>query len=325
MTDEIKKQAQFKHKRGRKNPAVMPSKLTRTSAFAPRRRGLVTDSNFRKLYIIPGYSVIEVSGREMGAQHRDLATAIFRHKAKVERYLNPDHNPNITGQGQPPKYIETFEVTITWRSLLQKLGLSEQTNNRRALLERMTDLQKVVLIVHDGDPERILEAFEAGKLGKGGGRSSSIIQEIEWDADEAEENGLSPLDSKVRIKYGGWVRKQFDDHRLVSVNAEVQFALKSDYAKTFWPFIDSQPTHTWIDEEMLGKLSGRDLWGEHENADTRKEFRRAGKKAFDDMVQAGGLASYEIEQRGSGKRKTRRYHYTHALPFQFGLELPDSE
>ncbi len=38
---------------------------------------------------------------------------------------------------------------------------------------------------------------------------------------------------------------------LVSINADVQFRLKSDFAKTFWPFIDSQPEFTYIDEDRL--------------------------------------------------------------------------
>ncbi len=35
-----------KNMRGRVNPAIMPDRLTRTSAFAPRKGGLNTDSNF---------------------------------------------------------------------------------------------------------------------------------------------------------------------------------------------------------------------------------------------------------------------------------------
>ena len=34
------------NRRGRKNPSVMPDRLARTSAFTPRRQGLITDSNF---------------------------------------------------------------------------------------------------------------------------------------------------------------------------------------------------------------------------------------------------------------------------------------
>jgi hypothetical protein len=38
------------NRRGRSSPAVMPSKLARTAAFAPRKKNLVTDSNFKRVY-----------------------------------------------------------------------------------------------------------------------------------------------------------------------------------------------------------------------------------------------------------------------------------
>src|SRR3954463_9466224 len=55
------------NKRGRKNPAAVPARLARTSAFAPKRRNLITDSKFRRTYIVPGHSYIEVAGRELGS------------------------------------------------------------------------------------------------------------------------------------------------------------------------------------------------------------------------------------------------------------------
>jgi len=38
-------------------------------------------------------------------------------------------------------------------------------------------------------------------------------------------------------------------------------------------------------------------------------------------VTAGGLASWRCEPMGSGRRKSYRYHYVHALPRQGVLEL----
>ena len=38
----------------------MPDRLARTSAFVPRKVNLITDSNFTRVYEVPGYSVVEV-------------------------------------------------------------------------------------------------------------------------------------------------------------------------------------------------------------------------------------------------------------------------
>ncbi len=40
----------LKNRRGRRNPAVMPDRLARTSAFVPRKVNLITDSNFTRVY-----------------------------------------------------------------------------------------------------------------------------------------------------------------------------------------------------------------------------------------------------------------------------------
>ena len=65
-------------RRGRQRPAKVPARLVRTSAFAPKRRGLITDSSFQRLYVVRGHSVVRVSGRELGTQHRDALYAVFR-------------------------------------------------------------------------------------------------------------------------------------------------------------------------------------------------------------------------------------------------------
>src|SRR3982750_712547 len=77
------------NKRGRKNPAAVPARLARTSAFAPKRRNLITDSKFRRTYIVPGHSYIEVAGRELGSQHRDALYAVFRLKPRRIQVPNP--------------------------------------------------------------------------------------------------------------------------------------------------------------------------------------------------------------------------------------------
>ena len=140
----------------------------------------------------------------------------------------------------------------------------------------------------------------------------NIIDSISWD-------GVN-LDSHVTVRYGEWVREMIQKTRLVSLNAEVQFALASDHAKLFWPYIDSMTGHNYVDESMLAALAGRDLWAEHETSATRAQFRKDCRQAFRDMVKGGGLKSFRVEITGAGE-KGRRYYYVHALPRQIELNL----
>ena len=50
-----RKERTLRNRRGRRNPASMPTHLARTSAFAPRKKDLITDSNFVRIYEVPGY------------------------------------------------------------------------------------------------------------------------------------------------------------------------------------------------------------------------------------------------------------------------------
>ena len=59
------------NRRGRANPAIVPSKLARTSAFVPRRHGLSSDGSFESVYVVRPHTVVHVHGRELGSQHRD--------------------------------------------------------------------------------------------------------------------------------------------------------------------------------------------------------------------------------------------------------------
>jgi hypothetical protein len=77
-------------RRGRKRPAKVPARLVRTSAFAPKRRGLITDSDFERLYVVRGHSVVRVSGRELGSQHRDALYAVFRLTHESEVFKDAD-------------------------------------------------------------------------------------------------------------------------------------------------------------------------------------------------------------------------------------------
>lgn len=290
-------------RRGRNRPSKVPARLVRTSAFAPKRRGLITDSNFERLYVVRGHSVVRVSGRELGSQHRDALYAVFRLKHESEV---------IKDDASPVGYKRYLRVDTTWRELLTCMGLTQHVNNIAALHFTFEDIKKVVVTVYEGNEEALLEQYRQGKLPRTKGKMGNMLHDVEW-------TGLG-LDDKVRVYYGEWSATMVMEAKLVSLNADVQFALSSDYAKSFWPYIDSFQRHTWVDEERLAELVGRDLWGERETAETRRDFRSKCRKAFDDMVKSKGLRSWSVEVRGSGRRKSHRYHYEHGLSDQ--LELP---
>lgn len=297
-----------KRRKGRQNPAKVPARLTRTSAFAAKRRGLITDSTFEKLYLVPGHSVVRVKGRELGTQHRDAIYAIFR--LPSERVTSKRE-----GQTGFAAYMTMYEVRTTWRDILQAMRLTFHANNITELHFTLEEIKQVVLTVYEGDEKRNAELYKMGKLPGDAGRMGNLIQDIEWE-------GLR-LDDRVRIVYGDWTADMIRSAKLVSLNADVQFALNSDYAKSFWPYIDGMTLHSWIDEEMLAHLVGRDLWSEHETSASRAEFRKICRRAFDDMKRAGGLVEWRSEVRGAGRKKTHRYHYVHALrQEQEQMELP---
>jgi len=127
------------------------------------------------------------------------------------------------------------------------------------------------------------------------------------------------LDSRVQVKYGEWVKSVFEAKELISLDSTAYFKLKSDYAKSFWPFIESQPNYSYVGVETLAELGGRDYLSE--TTRQRLKFREEVRQAFDDMVNAGGLATWRCEEVGSGRAKSYRYHYTHALPRQAELGL----
>nr|WP_246681716.1 hypothetical protein [Methylobacterium sp. L1A1] len=308
-----RKKRTMQNKRGRKNPSMLPDRLARTSAFAPRRQGLITDSNFSQTYVVPGYSVIEVKGRELGSQHRDAIYALFRMKPTTVYENNPAYR---SGTFIPP-LLSVCETKTTWRALLKALNKTEHVNNLLTLMTVFQEIQQVSLIIHQGrsleDMEKIFKSRSQSRLADTAGSSEPMITKLSWSG--------AQLDSEVVVRYGQTVVNMIQKAALVSVNAEVQFRLKSDHAKVFWPFIDSQPNHTWIDEERLAHLAGRQLWGEGATAAKRSQFRKECREAFKDMVAAKGLASYREEVTGSGWHKGRRWHYVHALPTQGEMEL----
>lgn len=308
LSPEAKKRIErLQNRKGRKNPAKVPARLTRTSAFAPKRRGLITDSAFRRLYVVPGHSVVQVTGRELGSQHRDALYALLRLKPRQIRMPDPD---------SPIGYSALLEVRTTWRELLRLLGLTEHANNVANLVMTLDELMQVVMTVYEGPQDKVLEQVAKGTLPNTRWNKQHIIRDLEGEG--------TSLDSEVRAVYGPWMVESMTTLRLVSLNADVQFALKSDYAKSFWPYIDGLTTHSFVDESMLAALVGRDLFAEGETSATRRDFRVQCRHAFDDMQRAGGLSEWRDEIRGSGRTKTRRYHYALAYPQQMelGLDAP---
>lgn len=297
---ERKRLEKFKNTRGRKQPAKIPARLARTSAFAPRRTRLNTDSRFERLYVVPGHSVIRVSGRELGAQHRDAIYAVFRLPHRIEKVRR------TTGGHHALPWSKVYETKTTWRQLLLAMQRTEHTNNLMTLMEVFEDIKKVAITIYEGPQDEVLKAYNnrdfaaLGANGRGG--MGSLIDSVEWD-------GLE-LDSEILIRYGDWSATMIERAKLVSLNADVQFALKSDHAKAFWPYIDSMNNHFYIDEKVLAALAGRDLWGVKETKMSRGQFRKDCIQAFEDIKRVGGIKDFRVDVTGVGRKKERRFHYS---------------
>lgn len=291
----------------------MPDRLARTAAFVPRKVNLNTDSNFTRIYEVPGYSVVEVRGRELGSQHRDAIYALFRLKREKITVDNPAYQ---RGTFIPPT-LTFYQTRTTWRELIQVMGRTEHVNNLLSLKDTFQEIQQVSVLIYEGrsleQVEKIKRSRSIGQLPDTRGSAAPLITQLNWDG--------ANLDSAVIVQFGASVLQMIEKAHLVSINADVQFRLKGDYAKSFWPFIDSQPGFTYVEESLLAQLSGRDLWSEKETSASRAQFRKDCRGAFADMVQAGGLHDWREEVTGSGWKKSRRYHYRHSAPNQLELAL----
>ncbi|PHK94133.1 hypothetical protein CR162_15330 [Pseudoroseomonas rhizosphaerae] len=285
--------------RGRRLPAVMPSKLARAAAFSPRSNGLSEERTTRIVAVRP-YAVIEVRGRELGTKHRDMLVALFRLRARRFEIVGPD--------GRPAGGV--YRTETTWREILRASGVSVHVNNLLTALRICEELRETSLRVFTGSYDAYETAMKAGRL-PAAGWSDGIIGSIEWDGPS--------LDARVRVAYGEWVRRAFEAKHLVSLNADVYFRLRSDFARAWWPHIDSQPNHSWVGLDTLGELAGRDF--DALPSKQRARFREDLTHAFDDLIAAGGLESWRLEALGEGRKKTYRVHYKHALPKQGSLDL----
>ena len=126
----------------------------------------------------------------------------------------------------------------TWRELLQATGRTPHVNNLGTLLRSFEEMRSVSFRVFRGDFDAYEASAKRGRL-PGAGFSDNLINRIEW-------SGVA-LNSKVTVRYGEWVKEMFEAKSLVSLNGDVCFKLRSDYAKSFWPFIDSQNSYTYVD------------------------------------------------------------------------------
>ncbi len=290
----------------------MPDRLARTAAFVPRRTNLSTDANFTRIYEVPGYSVVEVKGRELGSQHRDALVALFQASALQDCGREPGLPQRLL---HAPHHVY-YETRTTWRELLIRMNRTQHVNNLMTLLGTFQDIQQVIILVHEGRSDEI-ERMDKKRAQR---RSSPM---------PTSAAGLPPSSTifpgkacSSTAKSGSSLERPFnaiEKAHLVSINANVQFKLKSDYAKSFWPYIDSQPNHSYVDEDRLAQLAGVDM-KTLTNAQ-RSQFRKDCRQAFNDMISAGGLLEWSNEERGAGRIKQHRYHYKHALPRQGELQL----
>lgn len=288
------------NRRGRKAPAIMPARLARTSAFAPRHKGLITDSAFQRLYIVRPHTVVEVRGRELGSQHRDALYALFRMRAKrTEAPPQEGAPPGLAGR----RGLALYHAEASWRDLLTATGRTAHVNNLGTLLRVFEELRSVSFRFYQGEFAAYEEATKHGRLA-GAGYSDNLLGRIEWE-------GVA-LDSTVRVTYGEWVRSMFESRSLASIDGEAYFRLRSDYAKAFWPYIDSQPDYSWVSVETLAELAGRNY--ALETTRQKLKFREECRQAFDDMALAGGLTSWCCIETGEGRTKSYRYDYLHARP-----------
>lgn len=316
--DELERLARFKrtqeNRRGRHRPAVLPGRLARTSAFAPRKQKLSTDANFDRVYVVKPHTVVQVSGRELGSQHRDALYAIFRVRSRRISEPNPLYEAGSRDPVTASPRVVSYLAQTTWRELLEVTGRARHVNNLGTLLRCLEEMRSVTFRVFKGSFDAYESETKRGRL-PGAGFSDNLVNLIEWAGVE--------LDSEVSVRYGQWVKSMFEQKSLVSLNAEVYFRLRSDYAKSFWPFIDSQNSYSYVDIETLAELAGRD----YANDPTRRrvKFREDVRQAFDDMKAAGGLKSWRCEEVGTNRKKGYRYYYVHAFERQGSLLLGTDE
>ncbi len=129
-----------------------------------------------------------------------------------------------------------YETRTSWRELIRVMGRTEHVNNLLSLVHVFQEIQQVSVLIHEGrsldELDKNKKSRSIGALPDSRGSAAPLITEVSWEG--------AQLDSSVTVRYGPSVLQMIEKAHLVSINADVQFRLKGDHAKTFWPFIDSQ-------------------------------------------------------------------------------------
>lgn len=279
--------------RGRTKPACLLPALARTSAFAPRSRDLDRTAGNMRLYEIPNVNVVKVSGPELGIQHRMLLMALLRHHVNII---------DLADRGM------VAVVSVTWRDLLKGMNKTVHPNNIDTYVNALRDLDTAEITVWRGTWNQYQAEDFGYAVEKDVGFSAPIIRAVGF-------TGLKP-DDEVRIHFGADAARDFKDGNLVSVDANIFFRLRSDYAKSLWPVIDGHKNFFFLHESTIAGYLGLDLsrmgWREWQT------FRRSTERAFEAMKAAGGLEKWRLEHEGRvGKREQRKYVFTRPLPAAF--------
>tara|TARA_Y100001960_G_C14782305_1_gene887737 strand:+ start:5115 stop:6218 length:1104 start_codon:yes stop_codon:yes gene_type:complete len=320
--DEVFKKNKSKHittDKGLENlsnkiTSSVPSKLARTGLFTTKSRDFITDSNYNKLFVLDKYSTILVSGRELGVQHRKLVYSLFKIKPVPFQMSNPLYDPNDK-ESNEPKDITRYRLVTSWREILTAMDYGIHRNNVDRLLGYMQDMQKVVITVFEDNIEDIIEKYKNGIIPKG--HMSNVIQGIQWD----EINKSPKFDEKIVIEFGQYTNNALEYNDLASLNMKVLNKLKRDYSASIWPYINSQGSkRRFIMENDIASLVNFDF--ANSNKEERKAFRRKCKQSFEDMIIAGGVSHYGIEEIKNAKVLTKKYFYT-LKPLAEQLELPN--
>ncbi|MDE4063863.1 hypothetical protein [Phaeobacter gallaeciensis] len=288
-----KRQEAIKQRRQRlsRKPAKVPTELARSGMFRPTKQYLNQQTTSYTLEV-GNWAKISVVGKELGIAHKDTLMAVFRQNARTIMDNSPESS-QIEKWGIAAKTKSV--VYTTWRGLLQAQNKSAHVNNITTQAGLLEDLSSLIVSfrIHEG---------------RRGGGSGSLI-EVLFDGFE--------LDSRVQISYGQHVKQIMAAKQIVYLDAEAYYTLKSDYAKAFFSFIDSQPNNSWVDESILAQIVGRDIW--RENWQQRGDFRKYCVRAFNDFEASGYLRNVQRVPYKSGKNTCFRFEYEFCKPKQKDL------
>jgi hypothetical protein len=271
----------------RTRSSQVPTDLARTSAFAPYRN--LSKSTVKRAFVVDN-SVVEVEGQELGVQHRDALYALFRLDKQSVRVKAEVDSPNL------PLMPDIVVTRTTWRMLLHAMNMHEHKTNLKTVLKTFEQLRATNIRVFEGGLDEYRRAEAAGDLAAGVGRSQSILRDITWEGNK--------LDNVVVIEYGHVLRNL----KALTQIRPVYFELKTDYAKSILPFLDSHPETNQVSETDIALLLNRDLsTGSYSQV---SKFRDRARAAFEDMQRCGALKDVQIEETWVDRRKYIQIRFT---------------